>query len=176
MFQRFSTVARALLLLISFAVLAAWAGAQGGPPPLSPADRAKLFKTDRALLDQLVNHSIDLSKADNPLKQAQECQATARTLAVYLRRAAADEQDADRVAEMAGLLTEMVRDGLAPNLSTARQTFPATSPQGKQVAELGDNALKDLDAWTTLPEGKLGTDAKVKSALEALGALKTKLK
>ena len=169
-------MARVPLLLVSFAVLAAWAGAQGTSPPLNPADRVKLFKTDRALLDQLVNHGIDLSKADNPLKQAQECQATARTLAVYLRRAAEDEKNPDRVAEMAGLLAEMVRDGLAPNLQVARQTFPATSPQGKQVAELGETVLKDLDDWAAPPAGKVGESEKVKAALEALSALKAKLK
>ncbi|HSQ57576.1 MAG TPA: hypothetical protein VLM40_17775 [Gemmata sp.] len=169
-------MARVLLILTSFAVLAAWAGAQGGPPPLSAADRVKLFKTDRALIDQLVNHGIDLSKADDRLKQAQECQATARTLAVYLRRAAEDEKDPDRVAEMAGLLTDMVRDGLAPNLKAARETYPATSPQGKQVVQLGESAMKDLEDWAAIPAGTLGNSEKVKAAFEALAGLKASFK
>ena len=169
-------MARVLLLLTTFGVLAAWVGAQGGSPPLDPADRAKLFKTDRALLDQLVNHSLDLSKADNPLRQAQECQAAARTLAVYLRRAAADERDAARVAEMAGLLTDLVRDGLAPNLRVARQTFPDTSPQGEQVKQLGESALKDLEAWAAIREGTVADDGTVKAAFAALAELKAKLK
>jgi hypothetical protein len=170
------TVARVLLVLSSFAVLAAWAGAQGEPPALAPAQRAKLFATDRALLDQLVNHSIDLSKADNPLKQAQESQATARTLAVYLKRAANEEKDADRVAEMAGLLEEMVRDGLAPNLQTARRTYPLGTPGHAEVVKLGEAAAKDLDDWTAGFAGDIGASAKVKEALEALAALKSKLK
>ena len=167
---------RVLLLLVSFAALAAWAGAQGPPPPLSPADRAKLFKADRALLDQLIDHGIGLSNFDNHLERAQECRKTAKTLANYLERAAKDEQDPDRVAEMTGLLTELVRDGLAPNLAVARQTFTPTSPQGKLVAELGETAVKDLDdVKAAIPAGKVGDDEKVKAALAALAALRPQL-
>ena len=166
---------RVLLVLVSFGGLAVWAGAQGQPPALDPAQRAKLFAADRELLNQLVNHSIDLSKADTPLKQAQESQATARTLAVYLKRAAEDEKDADRVAEMAGLLADMVRDGLAPNLQTARRTYKPGTPGHAEVAKLGESAAKDLDDWTGFA-GELGADAKVKAALETLAALKSKLK
>jgi hypothetical protein len=169
------TVVRVLLLLVCSGVLAAWAGAQG-PPALNPADRVKLFSTDRALLDQLVNHSIDLSKADTPLKQAQESQATARTLAVYLRRAANDEKNADRVAELAGLLTEMVRDGLAPNLQTARKTYPPGTPAHADVVKLGESAAKDLDDWTAGIAGEIAGDEKVKSAFETLAALKARFK
>jgi hypothetical protein len=169
-------VARVMLLLVTFAALAAWAGAQGGPPPLSPEDRAKLFKADRALLDQLVDHSIHLSKADNSLKQAQAAQASARTLANYLERAAKDEQDPDRVAEMTALLTELTRDGLAPNLKVARRDNPKGSPGYEAVKKLGETALKDLDdVKSAIPAGKVADDAKVKAALAALAALRPEL-
>ena len=174
--MRSMTVVRVLLLLVSFAALAAWAGAQGPPPPLSPADRAKLFKSDRALLDQLIDHGIGLSNFDNHLERAQECRKTAKTLANYLERAAKDEQDPDRVAEMTGLLTELVRDGLAPNLKVARRDNPKGSPGFEAVQKLGETALKDMDDVTAaIPAGKVGDDAKVKAALAALAALRPEL-
>jgi hypothetical protein len=171
-------VVRVLLLLVSFAALAAWAGAQGPPPPLSPADRAKLFKSDRALLDQLIDHGIEMANPnrDNDLDRAQECRKTAKTLANYLERAAKDEQDPDRVAEMTALLTELVRDGLAPNLTVARQTNPKGSPRHKEVVALGETAVKDLDdVKAAIPAGKVGDDEKVKAALAALAALRPQL-
>ena len=169
-------MARVLLLLVTFAALATWAGAQAPPAPLTAAEQAKLFKLDRALLDNLINHSIDLADADEPLKRAEECRKTSLTLANYLERAAKDEQDPDRVAELADLLGEVVREGLAYNLEVGKQTYPPGSPGAAKLNALRENAAKDLDAIkNTIPEGKIADNAKVKDALARLAALKARL-
>lgn len=168
---------RALLLLTCFATLSAWAGAQGPVPPvtLTAADKAKLFKSNRTLVENLVNHGLDLSSASDPVKRAEECRKTAITLGNYVERAATDDKNPDRVAELAGLMGEVVRDGLVPLLDDAERTIPAESPQGKRVKELQALAAADLDAVrNAIPAGKVGDNPKVKAALAALTDLKSK--
>lgn len=166
---------RALLLLTCFATLAAWAGAQGPVPPLSAADKAKLFKANRTLVENLVNHGLDLSSAADPVKRAEECRKTAITLGNYVERAATDDKNPDRVVELTGLMCEVVRDGLAPLLDDAERTIPPESPQGKRVKELQSLAAADIDAVrNAVPAGKVGDNPKVKAALAALTDLKAK--
>ena len=69
-------MARALLLLIAFATLSAWTGAQAPPAPLTAAEQVKLFKLNRPLLDNLVNHGIDIADKSDPLERAKECRKT----------------------------------------------------------------------------------------------------
>jgi hypothetical protein len=167
------TVTRAALLLFAFAGLAAWAGAQG-PPPLPAATQVKLFKTNRALIESLVNHGLDIAAKDDPQDRAEECRKTARTLVNYLARAAQDDQDADRVAELAGLLTEVVRDGLAPNWERARREIPPGSPREPELLRTRDAATSDLDAArNAVPAGKVADHPKVRQALNRLTELKT---
>jgi hypothetical protein len=169
-------VARVLLLLVTFAALATWAGAQAPPAPLTAAEQAKLFKLDRALLDNLINQSIDLADADNPLKRAEECRKTSLTLGNYLERAAKDEQDPDRVAELADLLGKVVREGLTHNLELGKQLFPPGSPDAARLNAVREHAATDLDALkNTIPEGKIADNAKVKAALARLAELKAAL-
>ena len=58
---------RTLFTLVAFTALAAWAGAQGPPPPLPAAVQVKQFKANRILIENLVDHGIDIANADNPL-------------------------------------------------------------------------------------------------------------
>jgi hypothetical protein len=169
-------VFRVLLLLTTFAALSAWAGAQG-PVPLSAADKIKLFKSNRTLIDNLVGHGLDLSAADDPLKRAEECRKTAVTLGNYVERAATDDKNPDRVAELAGLMGDVVRDGLAPNLEEAERTFTPESPGGKRVKELQGIAATDIDnvRAAIATTGKVNDNPKVKAALASLTELKSKL-
>ena len=168
-------VARYALLLTTFAALAAWAGAQGPAPSLTAADQLRLFKSNRALLDNLVDHGVKMSAADTPLARAEECRRTALTLATYTKRAATEDQNPDRVAELANLLGEVVREGLAPNLDEAKRTFPPESRQAKRVGELRDTTKHDLDAVrAAIPAGKVGDNAKVQAALARLAELRAK--
>jgi hypothetical protein len=165
-----------MLTLIAFVALSAWAGGQGTPPPLPAATQVKLFKTNRDLIASLVDHGIDLADADNPLGRARECRLTARALANALRRAA-DEQDPNRVAELAGLFGDVVRDGLVPNLDAATREMKAGDPREPELLGLRQNAVSDFNGVrAAIPtDGKVGDSDKVKAALAALDALKPKL-
>jgi hypothetical protein len=167
---------RSLVTLVAFAALSAWAGAQGPTPPLDAATQEKLFKSNRTLLENLVTHGIDLADADRPLQRAEECRKTATTLANYLGRAAEDE-DPDRVVELAGLMGDVVRDGLVPNLNEAQTEMRPGDPRMPQLIKVRENATRDLDGLSQLPtEGKVGNSQKVKEAIAALQALKDSLK
>ncbi len=169
-------MARVLLLLVVFATLAAWAGAQGPAAPLPAADRVKLLKLNRPLLEQMVNHGIDLSGTDEPLPRAKKCRETAQTLANYLDRAANTEQDPDRVAELADLIGTVVREGLTPNLEVGRQLYPPGSPDAARLTDVQKLAVADLDSiGSSIPAGKVGDSKKVQEALARLAGLKSDL-
>ena len=166
---------RSMLTLIVLAALCAWVSAQG-VPTLTAEVQVKQFKNNRILIENLVDHGIDLSNADNPLQRADACRQTARTLANYLERAA-DEGDAERVAEFAGLFTQIIRDGLIPNLNESKRIIAPESPDAKRLRTVNQQAREDLNAIRAkIPtDGKVAENDKVKSALRALEELIAKL-
>ena len=159
---------RALFTLVAAAALCAWAGAQGPAPTLEPADQVKLLKTNRILIGNLVDDGLALANAGNPLERATACRGTARSLANALMVAAGND-DPDRVAELADLMTEVIQEGLVPNLEVAERTVQPGSPQAARLAELKTIAAQDLDdIGTAVPAGTQLTDnQKVKAALGA---------
>lgn len=165
---------RSLVTLVAFTALAAWAGAQG--PPLTAADRVRLFKADQTLIDSLVDHGVKVADADEPLKRADACRKTALSLATALKRMATDDQDPDRVAELADLLGEVVREGLTPNLQEAREVIRPGDRREPDLLKLREDAATDLDALrAAVPAGKVGDHPKVKDALDRLAKLQAEI-
>lgn len=166
---------RTLLTLIAFAALSAWVSAQV-PAPLSAEIQVKQFRNNQILIGNLVDHGVNLSKADNPFQRAEACQQTAQTLAYSLKRAA-EAEDADRIAEFANLYGEVIRDGLVPNMEAAKKniTDPG-SPDVGRLKQLNDRARDDLgSARSWIPtSGKVGDSDKVKAALAAMEELTNK--
>src|SRR5262249_35033697 len=150
----------ALLLLTTFATLAAWAGAQGTAPPLSPADRVKNFKTNRTLVENLVNDGVALADAEDALARAAACRKTTAVLRES-GSAAAKDQNPDGVAELADLMTVGVRDGLVPNLDEADRTIPPHSKKLRdQLAATQAGAVEAIDSvGAAVTPGKVGDSA-----------------
>lgn len=166
---------RSLVTLVAVTALAAWAGAQGPAPALPAADHLKLLRANRTLIDNLVDHGVQLAATDDPVQRADECRKTAQSLASALRRAA-DDQDPDRVAELAGLMAEVVRDGLTPTLDEARGVIPRGDPREKDLLRVATQATAGLDAVpAAIPAGKVADSPKVRDALAALAALRANL-
>src|SRR5438552_1355173 len=130
--------------LLIFATLSAWAGAQGPAAGLTAADRLKLLRTNRDLIENMVDRGIFMADADTPLKRAAECRRTARNLADAVEQAAI-EQNADRVAELCGYLDTILRDALAPNLDDAKRDVRPGSPDESELKKLREKALQDFD-------------------------------
>jgi len=162
---------RSALTLFTAVALSAWVSAQG-TPPLTAEVQVKQFKNNRILIENLVDHGIYISNADDSLARAEACQRTARTLANYLERAAGDG-DPDRVAELAGLFSQVIREGLMPNLDAAKQSINPKSPRADILKRVNTQARGDLDGvLKSIPaEGKLADSDRVKAALRAIQEL-----
>jgi hypothetical protein len=166
---------RSVLTLFIGAALCAWVSAQG-TPPLTAEVQVKQFKNNRILIENLVDHGIYISNADDSLARAEACQRTARTLANYLERAAG-EGDPDRVAEFAELFSQVIREGLMPNLDAAKKSITEKSPRADTLKRVNTQVRGDLDGvLKSIPtEGKLAGSDKVKTALRAIQELAGKL-
>ena len=166
---------RAGVSLTVFLALAAWAGAQG--PALSTGEQLEMLRANRAVIDGLIDQSVEMAAADTPLKRAAAGQKTAGALAGAVAREAG-RGNADRVAEFAGHLETVVRDALVPNLDEARRTIPPESPDAPRLKKIRDDARLDLDGVGEAlgAPGKVGDDATVQELRRKLGALRDALK
>ena len=165
---------RAGVLLTVFLGLAAWAGAQG--PVLSTGEQLDMLRANRALIDGLIDQSVEMAAADTPLKRAAAGQKTVGTLAWAVTREA-ETGNPDRVAEFGGHLEAVVRDALVPNLDAAKQTIPPESPDAPRLKKIRDDARSDLDGVRNAlgTPGKVGDDAKVQDLRRKFDALREAL-
>ena len=169
---------RSGVLLVSFLVLSAWAGAQApGKPDMTAAERLRLHRANRILLADLVDSGVKLGNASHPVARAELCQGAARVLGIALRKAA-ESQDTDRVAELGEHLTLVVRDGLVPILDEGRQTIPPESPDGVRLKAVRESAVGDLNwARSSLPTaGQVAENDKIRTLCSALDGLRELLK
>ena len=151
--------------------LAAWAGAQTSPTAPLAAEQLNLFQSNRELLENLVEHSIDLANADTPVARVKACHESARDLGRALRDAA-DRDDPDRVAELGDHLAAVLRHGLVPTLDDARRTVPVGTPAERELLDLAQAATDDTRRYTlAIPAlGKVGNSPKVQDVRAKLQA------
>lgn len=172
-------MSRAAVVILTFAGLAAWAGAQGQTPGASAADRLRLLRANRAVIGDLVAAGVKFGRQDDPINRAAACAEVAGALTHALGRAAADPAaDPDRVAELGRHLTAVVGDGLVPVLDDARRAVPEGSPRAPELARVREKAGRDLaDCRRTIPAaGAVAADPAVKDVCDQLDRLREKLK
>ncbi len=160
-----------------FVALTAWAGAQGpGAAPLTAADQLRLLKANGTLIDNLVDHGVELSRADTPQERAKQCRAAAKALATAIQ-AAATKQEAERVAELTTLFRDVLRDALLPALENGKRLVTPGSPGEEQLLRTWSYAAQDLsEVKTAIPAtGKVAENARVKDAMKDIDALADKL-
>jgi hypothetical protein len=153
-------------LATTFVVLiaiAAWAGAQSNPSAPLAGEQLKLFQSNRELLENLVEHGVELANADTPVAKVKACHASAKDLGRALRDAA-DRDDPDRVAELGDHLSAVLRHGLVPTIDDARRVVPVGTAAEAELVELTLAATEDAKKFElSIPAlGKVGTSAKVK--------------
>ena len=172
-------MARWAYLLTAFVALAAWAGAQGPAPaaPLAAEDKLRLLKANAALIDNLVRDGVAMSGSDTPVKQVEHCRNASRSLVNAILDAARAE-DAERVAELTGLLRTVVAEGLVPSLEEAKRGITPQSPADLKLREVRASAAQDMsDLKAALPAaGKAGDSPRVKDNLKQLDDLTDALK
>jgi hypothetical protein len=138
----------------------------------SAAELAQRFRKNINLLRTLVKEAVllaDLPGDQCALKRAKCCNAIVEKFAEEINGAAVEQQGA-RVADLGKFLKSVLQDGVATNLSAARQQLP----QGK----VSMNDLKDVESATesylgTLPDGLRGMQdpREVQYARSALAAI-----
>jgi len=158
---------RSLLTLSFFAGLAAWASAQSPSVGPSPAEELKMLKANGTLMEDLLGHGVRVADANTPLDRAEKC----RDASASLKRAIEDAgDDPDRIAELAEYLAEIIRDGLAPNLATARdQIHPGSQDYGR-MSKIHTEVRQDFALYQqAIPsDGKSGRSSRVKDARQKL--------
>jgi hypothetical protein len=148
--------------LCVLAALAVFAGAQSNPAAPLAADQLKLFQSNRELLENLVEHGVDLANADTPVDRVKACHESAKDLGRALRDAA-ERDDPDRVVELGDHLAAVLRHGLVPTLDVARRTVPAGTPAERELRDVARIASDDVHRFTlAIPAiGKVGASTKV---------------
>ena len=167
---------RNLLTLLVAGVISMWASAQTGTVGLSAAERLQLLKTNRELLDDLLDQGTLMADANTPIDRAAECQRTTDRLAREYRTAL-DRADADRAVEIGDHLDKIVSEGFAPNLESARRDSKPGSPDYERVQTIHRNAVQSLDDINSapLPDGPLAKSKRLRQAREKLAATAAKL-
>lgn len=173
-------MARWAYLLTTFFALAAWAGAQGPAPasPLSTADQLRLLRANSTLITNLVDNGVALSSsAGGPKQRAEQCRSAAKALASAIQDAAG-KQEAERVAELADLFRDVVRDALLPTLDDAKRTVPPESPDAARIKEIRANTERDVrELKAALPTtGKVAESGRIQATFKQIDELEGKLK
>jgi hypothetical protein len=164
--------ARHLLTLTAFAALSAWVSAQGPGTGLTASEHLAQLKTNRTLLEELVDHGLSVSGQNTSIDRANACLEVTERLAREIRSAVL-VGDADRLAEMTDLLNRVVSGGVMPNLTTAHRDTPVGSPGYERVLEVHRKASGRLGVLVDeIPTvGEFGTKPRTKAAREQLAAV-----
>lgn len=162
---------RFLFAAFALTALAVAAGAQFAPGGPLAAEQLKMFRSNRELLENLVEHGVELANADTPVAKVKACRESAKDLGRALKDAV-DRDDADRVAELGDHLAAVIRHGLLPTIDEARTTIPVGTDAAKDLADQTDLATQDARRFElSLPAlGKVGASVKVKDLREKLRA------
>lgn len=120
------------------ALLVALCGLLRGQEPSAKApDRLRQFRSDLALVEKLVNQSVQLSLPIAPLQRAESFQGVAETLVREIRQSAGND-DENRALQMGDFLQAVLSRGVAENLAGARRAAlgnPSREPEWRSVGE-----------------------------------------
>lgn len=154
---------RTACTLVLVAGLAGWAGAQVAPP--AAATRVRLLHANAQLLEGLLAHGVLVSDAPDSLGRADECRKAVATLAGAMTTAA-NESDAERVAELADRAAELLESGVAPALGDSRDRVRGGSPGAERLAEVEKDLVRDVAACraAVAPASRLGGAKPVRAA------------
>src|SRR5262245_9905192 len=118
---------RRLLLALPLALLATLVWADN-PVGKTSVERAERLHRNRGLIQDLVQGSLHLAAADDPLRRADECSELADRLAWEVGEAAAQHEH-ERAAELSRHLNDLLKKGVATNLTAARKRIPLGSAE-----------------------------------------------
>jgi hypothetical protein len=163
-----SILVAALLLTLAGHVLAV----QEAPD----AERTQQLQRDRALIEVLVRGGLDLAGEDDPLQRAAHCGRIAEVYGKEVKRAV-DKKDDLRAALLGQQMQVMLEQGVAGNLTEARQKLATDAAADEQIDNLGKKmaaAAKSIEEQIDNARLTSGSDAeKWRPMLEAVNKGKT---
>ncbi|QEL15925.1 hypothetical protein [Limnoglobus roseus] len=162
------------LVFTSFVLMLLTAWVSGQPAATGPTagEQLHMFQRNRDLLENLVEHSVELANANTPVGKVRACHESTKDLGRAIKDAA-DRDDADRVAELSEHLTAVIKFGLVPTVDDARTIIPVGTPDYQQLLDLTAQANGDAERFElSIPAlGKIGASNKVSEARGKLHAV-----
>jgi len=125
---------RRFLAVVPLAILASlvWADDAAVRPA---AEHARQWQRNRELVKVLVDSGLNLAGEDDVLKRADQCAGLAAHLASEISQAAQQREGA-RIAELGGHLQTLLEQGVAANLTRARDAATNGTSLEQQLKEL----------------------------------------
>jgi hypothetical protein len=108
------------------------------------AERRQRLHRDGAIIASVVESSLVLAAENDPLKRAHRCTGIAQTLAEEGGRAASKKEN-ERVAEFGEYLHELLEQGVAYNLLSARKNSPAGNAVERKLRPVGAEAAQVIE-------------------------------
>lgn len=141
-------------LIPAAAVLIALCGfLRGQEPTAKTQDRLRQFQRDFALVEKLVNQSVQLSLPTSPLQRAESFQGVAETLVREIRQSAGNDEE-KRALQMGDFLQAVLSRGVADNLAGARRAavgHPDKEPVWRSTGERTLQIIQPLAAGMAPP-------------------------
>jgi hypothetical protein len=137
------------LLIVSLAALAS-----ADERPAAPPGPARILQAQRnqKLVDKLVTGGLDLARAEDRLARAKCCNELAKSLAEEIKQAA-DDHDGDRAVELGRHLQDLLKNGVAANLTKERTNVPQGSARESELRQVSDDSTGiTAPLMTELPE------------------------
>ena len=156
--------------------LAAWADAQNAPPIAS--DHLKQYRENQALLVILVDDTVELAGAGEPLTKAMACHRVMTHLSHAMDLAVAD-QNPPRVAELGDHIVAVVNHALVPSIASGcGKDVDTTSDSYRSLQSLHTLTQTELHKLCiSVPQlGTLGASAAVKDTLKQMEEAEAALK
>jgi len=133
------------ILSISVATWAAVTVGAQGPDALEPGQRRELYKKNRPVIEALVLQTVESSKTPSDhLKRADAYYPVLYQFSVEIQTAN-QAREANRVTELTGHLTVLLKDGLAPTLDKAKKQVEGGSGV-ERFPDVKKNLLAQIDA------------------------------
>jgi hypothetical protein len=158
-------------VFLIFAVLAAFAGAQGERPALTASQQQQLFQKNRGMIQTLVDSSLKISQSGDYIERSRSYRKVVMQFQKELDQAAGDT-DASRIAELGKHLDTVLRQGLAPSLREANRSIPAGGTGRDDLIDIRDKTVADVSWLQNIARNKWADTPEVRAVIDALETAK----
>lgn len=166
---------RQAAVLLIFAVLAAFAGAQGTPAALTASQQQQLFQKNRSMIETLVDSSLKISKSGSEYtERARSYSDVVKQLQKELDKAAVDA-DVSRLAELGQHLNTVLGQGLVPSLKVANGQIGADGTGRDKLIDIRDLSVLIVDSLQSKVRDRWADSPEVRELIEKLEKTKKDL-